>query len=145
MSWSSQWSLSFWLYHHYPICIPILPHSCYMPHPSHTSDCTHYNTLQINLNQVQLRFTPPRTEFITGGEQLIFWVLTEGKVAETSGRCKCCVLKSLRCVAQDTKDSWLLHLIEINFMHDCKCFIELPEMQTEQTAFSHSGNLLLWC
>jgi hypothetical protein len=25
MSWSSQWSLSFWLSHHYPICIPILP------------------------------------------------------------------------------------------------------------------------
>jgi hypothetical protein len=24
-SWSSQWSLSFWLSHHYPICIPLLP------------------------------------------------------------------------------------------------------------------------
>jgi hypothetical protein len=30
-SWSSQWSLSFWLSHHYPLCIPLLPHSCYMP------------------------------------------------------------------------------------------------------------------
>jgi hypothetical protein len=27
MSWSSQWSLSFWLSHQYPICIPRLPHS----------------------------------------------------------------------------------------------------------------------
>jgi hypothetical protein len=25
-SWSSQWSLSFWLSHQYPICIPLLPH-----------------------------------------------------------------------------------------------------------------------
>jgi hypothetical protein len=32
-SWSSQWSLSFWLSHLYPICI-LLPHSCYIPSPS---------------------------------------------------------------------------------------------------------------
>jgi hypothetical protein len=25
-------SLSFWLSHQYPICIPLLPHSCYMPY-----------------------------------------------------------------------------------------------------------------
>jgi hypothetical protein len=31
MSSSSQWSLSFWLSHQYPTCIPLLPHSCYMP------------------------------------------------------------------------------------------------------------------
>jgi hypothetical protein len=30
-SWSFQWSLSFWLSHQYPICIPPLPHSCCMP------------------------------------------------------------------------------------------------------------------
>jgi hypothetical protein len=35
MSWSSQWSPSFWLSQQYPICIPLLPHSCYMPYPSH--------------------------------------------------------------------------------------------------------------
>jgi hypothetical protein len=35
MSWSSYWSLSFWSSHHYPIYIPPLPHSCYMPCPSH--------------------------------------------------------------------------------------------------------------
>jgi hypothetical protein len=30
-SWSFQWSLSFWCSHQYPTCIPLLPHSCYMP------------------------------------------------------------------------------------------------------------------
>jgi hypothetical protein len=34
-SWSSYWSLSFWLPHQCPICIPLLQHSCYMPCPSH--------------------------------------------------------------------------------------------------------------
>jgi hypothetical protein len=34
-SWSSQWSLSFWISHLYPICSPLLPQSCYMPCPSH--------------------------------------------------------------------------------------------------------------
>jgi hypothetical protein len=34
MSWSSWWSPSFWLSHQYPIHIPCLPHSCYMPCPS---------------------------------------------------------------------------------------------------------------
>jgi hypothetical protein len=34
---SSQWSLSFWLWHQYPICIPLLPHSCYMTRPFHPS------------------------------------------------------------------------------------------------------------
>jgi hypothetical protein len=34
-SWSSRWSLSFWLSHQYLTCIPLLPHSCYMPSPSH--------------------------------------------------------------------------------------------------------------
>jgi hypothetical protein len=31
MSWSSYWSLYFWLSHQYLICIPLLPHSYYMP------------------------------------------------------------------------------------------------------------------
>jgi hypothetical protein len=34
-SWYSYWSLFFWISHQYPICIPLLPHSCYMPCPSH--------------------------------------------------------------------------------------------------------------
>jgi hypothetical protein len=28
MSRSSQWSLTSWHSHQYPICIPLLPHSC---------------------------------------------------------------------------------------------------------------------
>jgi hypothetical protein len=43
MSWSSQWSLSFWLSHQYPICIPLLSHSCYMPCPSHSPWLYHSN------------------------------------------------------------------------------------------------------
>jgi hypothetical protein len=34
-SWSSQWSLIFWLPRQYPIYIPLLPLSCYMPCRSH--------------------------------------------------------------------------------------------------------------
>jgi hypothetical protein len=34
-SWSSQWSFSFWISHQYHICFHLLPHSCYMPCPSH--------------------------------------------------------------------------------------------------------------
>jgi hypothetical protein len=34
---SSQWSLSFQLSHQYPICIPRISHSCYMPRPPHPS------------------------------------------------------------------------------------------------------------
>jgi hypothetical protein len=33
LSWSPQWSLSFWISHQHPICIPFLPHSYYMPRP----------------------------------------------------------------------------------------------------------------
>jgi hypothetical protein len=29
------------LSHQYPICIPLLPHSCYMPRPSHPSSLDH--------------------------------------------------------------------------------------------------------
>jgi hypothetical protein len=38
--WSSQWSLSFWLSHQYPICIPLL-HSYYMPCPPHPPSLDH--------------------------------------------------------------------------------------------------------
>jgi hypothetical protein len=33
--WGSQWSLTFWLSHQYPICIALLPHSCYVPCTAH--------------------------------------------------------------------------------------------------------------
>jgi hypothetical protein len=35
MSWSSQWSLSYWLSHQNPIRIPLRHNSCYMPCPLH--------------------------------------------------------------------------------------------------------------
>jgi hypothetical protein len=31
---SSQWSVSFWIFHHYPICIPLL-HACAATCPTH--------------------------------------------------------------------------------------------------------------
>jgi hypothetical protein len=37
------WLLSFWLAHENPICIPIRPHSCYMPCPSHPPWRDHSN------------------------------------------------------------------------------------------------------
>jgi hypothetical protein len=36
-------SLSLWLSHQQPICIPLLPHSCYMPCPSHPPSFHHSN------------------------------------------------------------------------------------------------------
>jgi hypothetical protein len=43
MSRSSQWFLSSWISHQYPICIPLRPHSCYMPCPSHPPWLDHSN------------------------------------------------------------------------------------------------------
>jgi hypothetical protein len=43
MSWSSQWSPSFWISHQYPRCIPPRPHSCYMPYQSHPPWLDHSN------------------------------------------------------------------------------------------------------
>jgi hypothetical protein len=48
---SSQWSLSFWLSNKYPICIPLLPHSCYMRSPSNLSLLDHSN---YTLRRVQV-------------------------------------------------------------------------------------------
>jgi hypothetical protein len=42
-SWSSQWSLSFWFSHQYPICIPLRHNSCYMPCSSHPPWLDHSN------------------------------------------------------------------------------------------------------
>jgi hypothetical protein len=43
MSRCSQWSVTFWLPHQYPVCIPFLFHSCYMPCPSHRPWLDHSN------------------------------------------------------------------------------------------------------
>jgi hypothetical protein len=48
---SSYLSLSFWLPHQYPICIPLLPHSYYIPCPSYPSWLDHSNYI---LRRVQV-------------------------------------------------------------------------------------------
>jgi hypothetical protein len=40
---SSQWSLTSWLSHQYPLCIPLFSHSSYMPCPSHPPWLDHSN------------------------------------------------------------------------------------------------------
>jgi hypothetical protein len=46
MSLSFQWSLSFWISHQYPICIRLLPHSCYMPLSFHPKAPHHEDILR---------------------------------------------------------------------------------------------------
>jgi hypothetical protein len=55
-SWSFQWSLSFWLSHQYPICIR-LPHSCYMPCPSHSPSLDHSNYTWRRVQVMKLEIT----------------------------------------------------------------------------------------
>jgi hypothetical protein len=59
MSWSSQWSFSFWFSHQYPICIPLLLHSCYMPRPSdrmaYWANNENYNTTFIQWHHTLIR------------------------------------------------------------------------------------------
>jgi hypothetical protein len=49
--WSCQWSLSFWLSHQYPTYIPLPPHSCHMPRPSHPSwlEYSHYTWRRVRV------------------------------------------------------------------------------------------------
>jgi hypothetical protein len=55
-SWSSQWSLSFWISHQYPICIPPVPHSCYMPCPSHPPwlDHSNYTCRRVQVMKIEI-------------------------------------------------------------------------------------------
>jgi hypothetical protein len=62
-SWSSQWSLSFWLSPLSPICVPLLPHSCYMLCPYHPlrldhSSCTWRRVQVMKLLIMQCSQTP---------------------------------------------------------------------------------------
>jgi hypothetical protein len=54
MSWSSQLALIFWLSHQYSICIPLLPHSCYMPCPSHPPWLDHSNYIWRRVQVMKL-------------------------------------------------------------------------------------------
>jgi hypothetical protein len=46
-------SCLFWLSHQYPICIPRLPHSCYMPCPSHPPWLDHSNCVWRGVQSVR--------------------------------------------------------------------------------------------
>jgi hypothetical protein len=60
-SWSSWWSLSFWLSHQYPICIPSRPHSCYMPCLSHPLWLDHSNYVwqEVKVMKLLIMQFPP--------------------------------------------------------------------------------------
>jgi hypothetical protein len=64
---SSQWPLSFWLSHQCPICIPLLPHWCYMPCSSNPSWLHHSNYTWRIVQVVKLlimQFSPTSCHFI---------------------------------------------------------------------------------
>jgi hypothetical protein len=66
-SWSSQRSLSFWLFHRCPICIPLLQNSCYMPRPSHPSRLDHskYTWRRVQVTKLLImQFSPVSYHFI---------------------------------------------------------------------------------
>jgi hypothetical protein len=59
--WSLQWSLSFWLSRQYPIGIPLLPHSCYMPYLSHPPwlDYSNYTWRRVRVMKLlNMQFSP---------------------------------------------------------------------------------------
>jgi hypothetical protein len=63
----TSWSLSLWLSHQYPICIPVRPHSCYMPCPSHPTWLDHSNytwrSVQV-MKLLNMQFPPTSPYFI---------------------------------------------------------------------------------
>jgi hypothetical protein len=44
--WLQSSLFPFWLSHQYPICIPLLPHSCYMPCPHHPPRSSLFNSFR---------------------------------------------------------------------------------------------------
>jgi hypothetical protein len=68
MSWYSQWSPTFRLSHQNPICIRPLPHSCYMPWPSHPPWLDHSNYIWRRVQVKKLlimQFSPTTCHFIS--------------------------------------------------------------------------------
>jgi hypothetical protein len=67
MPWSSQWSLSIWFSHQYPTCMRLLPHSCYIPCPSHSPWFHHSNYTWRRVQVMKLlimQFSPTSCHFI---------------------------------------------------------------------------------
>jgi hypothetical protein len=66
--WSSQWSLSFWISHQYPTCIPLLPQSCYMPCLPHPPwfDHSSYTWRRVQVMKLLImQFSPTSSHFIS--------------------------------------------------------------------------------
>jgi hypothetical protein len=65
-SWSSRWSLSFWLSHQYPTYIPLLPYSCCMACPSHPHSLDHSDYTRRRVQVMKLfimQFSPTSHHF----------------------------------------------------------------------------------
>jgi hypothetical protein len=84
---SSQWSLPFWLSHQYPICIPLLPHSCYMCRQSHPSWLDYFNYTWRRIQVMKLSPTSchfirlwskysPQQPFIKHPQSVFLWLCT---------------------------------------------------------------------
>jgi hypothetical protein len=71
-SWSSQWSLSFWFCNQCPICIPLLPHSCYMPYPSHPP-CKMLSNYEFFKRFSESRRTGEKESLCWRGPAAIYW------------------------------------------------------------------------
>jgi hypothetical protein len=66
--WASQWPLSLWLSHQYPICIPLLPHWCYMACPSYLLSLDHSNYTWWRLQVMKfliMQFYPTSSHLIS--------------------------------------------------------------------------------
>jgi hypothetical protein len=60
-------SISFWFSHKYSIYIPLLPHSCYMPRPSHPSwlDYSNYTWRRVQVMKfLIMQCSPTSRHFI---------------------------------------------------------------------------------
>jgi hypothetical protein len=59
--WSSQWSLTFWISHQYPICIPLLPHLYYVPCSSQHPwlDHSNYSCRRVQVSSSLYTFLQP--------------------------------------------------------------------------------------
>jgi hypothetical protein len=65
-SWSSYWSLFFWLSQQSPIFIPTLPRVCYIPCPSHPLSL-HYPSYiwrRVQVMKLIMQFSPASYYFI---------------------------------------------------------------------------------
>jgi len=51
---SSKWSLSFTFPHKNPVCTPLVPHTCYVPCPSHSSRFCHLNDIGWGVQVIKI-------------------------------------------------------------------------------------------